>query len=248
MKSRYSIAIICFSIGLIFAILLGSILQADSGNTYQYSNNGGATWSEPTTFNWDFTLTTWVIVLFSGIALTYGYFKGSSMEKVLDRTTIQRAICDFAIVILMALVSSALLTQYTPLGGLLYPFQIMLVAVAVAFGSGTGLLAGGAGLTLGIAISSGDSWLLLITAVCGGLEGLLIGRLTGQARPIKLTAAIPLATLLALLPTIFISSIYTLPLDATSLGSFALSLLISTVLGLFIGLMARGAWHKKSMS
>ncbi len=168
------------------------------------------------------------------------------MEKGLDQAPILRARWDIAIVILAALFSSTLITQYSLLGGLVIPFQIMLAAVAVAFGSGTGLLAGGAGLTLGIAISGGGSWDLLIFAACGGLEGLLIGRLTSQSQPIKLMAAIPLAAFLGLLPTILISSIYALwGFTAPLLGSIGLSLLISTGLGIFIGLMVRRVLAKK---
>ncbi len=222
-------------------------MQARSGNTYQAYHYGMP--GETYTASWSRTGTGILVVLLGGFGLYKGYRSGRKLDELdMPGQSLARAQrLDLALVLLLAVLSSPLRGVLVPLLGVHVDLaQVALVAVAVAWGWGPALLAGGAGLAMGNSLGSGAGWFLLIVSIFGGLEGAITGLLASRANVVELLEAGVAAAILALVPFI-LTSLTVVPGTGGPLMLLMLTrVLVSVALGMPVGLLARRAWAKSS--
>lgn len=184
-------------------------------------------------------------VIFGVIGLAWGYDFGAESDRIFDGTGTGSGWSDLGLVVLLAALSSSLPAWFVPPSGALDLVQVALVAVAVAFGSGPALLAGGPGIAIGTALGYGgyDLWYLFVVTASGGLEGVVTGWLASGIRLTRLLAAVVGVAALGLLPFLTLFG-----LGSPFIQSAAIQMLLSAALGIVIGLLvriARARWNGK---
>jgi hypothetical protein len=248
-RSRYLYAAIGFVLGLGIALLVGAMMQARSGNTYQVYHDGMP--GEIYTASWSRTGTGILVILLGGFGLYKGYRSGRKLDELdMPGQSLSRSQrWDLGLVILLAVLSSPLRRVLAPLVGVYVDLaQVALVAVAVAWGWGPALLAGGAGLVMGTALGSGAGWFLLIVSIFGGLEGAIAGLLASRANVVELLEAGVAAAILALVPFIVTGLTVVPGAGGPTMLLMLTRVLVSVALGMLVGLPARRAGAGKTRS
>jgi hypothetical protein len=247
MKKRYIFATIGFTLGLIGAL----IGESQAPGTYQiyHGTQPGEIYTVTPT---DPSTAADFVLAFGMIGLVIGYRSGLISDKK-NSTGSAPAILwwwDLALVALVAL--SPVL--YSLFSTRTFDFPLLvLVAVAVAFGPGIGLLTGCVGTVVGTLIfhadpiywlkpnvvSGGGGWNLPIIITFGGLIGAITGWIASQPRPARLLTAGVVATILGSLQFFLWAATY----GDTSLdwGLLVPRALFPVLLGLLIGLLLRRA-------
>ena len=246
MRARYIWGAVGFYLGLAIALLVTSLMQSRSGNTYQVIRGGLP--SEIYTASWNLSATNMVLVIFCLAGMLLVSPSGSEREKRMNRTPSKMPWwVDFFLVILMIVLASSR-NLFPPLG--IDLAQVGLVVIAVAFGPGPGFLVGITGLVLGTSMANGEPWLWLIVvaAAAGGLAGALTGILAGGLKPLRLLAALIVAAAFGLVPYLFMDIFLAPVFNSTWIrlvSDAAIPMLLNTAAGLVLGVILRLAWTRK---
>jgi hypothetical protein len=188
------------------------------------------------------------------VGLVVGYLSGArAPQYAVAEKTWPALWWDLGCVVLLALCASPLETRLATLiptlSRLIDPVQIALVAIAIIFGSGTALLAGGAGTLIGTAfrLSVSLSWFVLVPSTIHALEGILVGWLAAQVRLLRLLAAVAVALALGLLPIVDLLLRTGVRLGSPAMRSTVGRELLSIVVGLAIGVLVRLARSRETV-
>jgi len=242
MGMRHVYAMFGFALGLGLALLVGAILQADSGNTYQIYHGGipGDTF----TVSWGRGATGILVVILGGLGLISLYDKGTQADASgkAQEALMLAGWWDIGLTALVALFSSPLRTRLLPLfGQVIDPAQVALVATAIVLGPGAGLLAGGAGLVMGTALGVGPKWYSLVMGLFGSVEGIVTAWLARSLQWPKLLLAGAAAALLTLLSSAVWLGVLRSAAGSRLFGLMLSRALISAAIGVLIGWALRKA-------